>query len=246
MSAPRRDADIVSPQRMDVLRHHRSWLTLGILGVGISHKLQGLLMSIRGNAELIREDMDRQVFNKQFLDDIDTALGRIILLTVGLQEAAQDQKMEMMALSLKKCCEEALDYLDPELRKRISIELNFAPDLRPALADRMLFMFMLIELFSEIQKVLGPEVMPKKPRFFIEAKGRGNEMVELTLRTQHFNPWGASEAKDVPEDDFFTAHRAVKVAKSVIRFFQGQVKFSKLPEGDCVTILLPVAGLGRS
>lgn len=237
-----------------ILNRYRPWLTLGVLGVGISHKLQNLLMSLKGNTELMRDDINRGELHPELLDDVEAAVERILFLAVGLQEAAQNQRLEIGSVNLYQSCKDALTYLNGRLHERISIHLEPNENVPLIHADPMLLILMLVELLSESQTVLPPVylsqeskgalaifirmIFPSQPN--LQGMFRDKQLVELNIQTRGFYPWPPLQAQGVEKDEFFTAHRSVKIAKSIVKFFGGEVKVPMMTDTGCsLSVYLP-------
>jgi len=214
------------------LGFYRSWFTLGVLGLGVSHEMRNLLMSIMGNMALIREEKDDETLVEECFRDIDAAIKRAIGFTGIFQEAAQNRAMRLVNVDLNHCIQKAMSQLDESAH---AVEyIRFEPDksLPPVRADPILVTLMLLELLSESCKVLARSPLTREddracPLLIQTILLRGpaahgslikDQGVELIVKARGFQPWSHPH-HDHPDG---IAHPTIEMIKTMMKLFHGE------------------------
>ena len=117
------------------LKKARKMETVGTLAGGIAHEFNNLLMTIRGNASLIRYDLDNADPHYQMLEKIVTAVNRGVKLTQKLLGYAKKGKYEVQPLDLNQLIKESAGAFGP-MPRDIAIQYELAETLKTIQADR--------------------------------------------------------------------------------------------------------------
>ncbi|NVN88755.1 MAG: PAS domain S-box protein [Rhodopseudomonas sp.] len=110
--------------------------TVGQLSGGIAHDFNNLLTVIVGNAEFLSEQLKARQDLRNLADDIGRAGERGAELTQRLLAFGRRQTLAPVEIDCNELLDSMHKLLRRTLREDISINADFAPDLRPAFADR--------------------------------------------------------------------------------------------------------------
>ena len=127
--------DVTERKRLDEqLRQAQRMESVGLLAGGIAHDFNNLLTPILGNCQLmLMGKLDPQT--KQMVDDVERAAEHLKVLTRQLLAFGRKQMLELRPISLGDVVTRFEPMLRRTIREDIRIELSFAPDLEPVLAD---------------------------------------------------------------------------------------------------------------
>ena len=127
--------DVTERKRLDEqLRQAQRMESIGLLAGGIAHDFNNLLTPILGNCQLmLMGDLDSQT--KQMVGDVERAAEHLKVLTRQMLAFGRKQMLELRPISLGDVVTRFEPMLRRTIREDIRIELAFAPDLEPVLAD---------------------------------------------------------------------------------------------------------------
>jgi len=117
------------------LRQSQKMEAIGQLTGGVAHDLNNTLTVITGGVEMLADGVAGQPALEEVAAMVDQAVGRASDLTNGLLSFARKQPLQPRSIDANALIAETAKLLAATLGERIEIEIDPAPDLRPALAD---------------------------------------------------------------------------------------------------------------
>jgi PAS domain S-box-containing protein len=116
------------------LRQAQKMESIGLLAGGIAHDFNNLLTPILGNCELmLLGKLDGQT--KEMVQDVERAADHLKVLTRQLLAFGRKQMLELRPIHLGEVVTRFEPMLRRTIREDIRIQLSFAPDVVPVLAD---------------------------------------------------------------------------------------------------------------
>ncbi len=119
----------------DRLRQSQKLEAIGQLTGGIAHDFNNLMMVINGNADIIEENEAASEEIKTRAASIKKSIARGAALTDHLLSFARQKHLETKATDVAKSLDEFTQVLTRTLGETISLDLQMADDLWPALVD---------------------------------------------------------------------------------------------------------------
>ncbi len=124
--------DVTEERRRDEQLHHAQKMeVVGQLTGGVAHDFNNLLAVIRGNAELLVD----QIGENNLLASIDRAASQGAELTQRLLAFSRRQKLEPQAIDLARLVSETEDLLQRTIGEPIAVDIDLPDDLWPVRAD---------------------------------------------------------------------------------------------------------------
>jgi len=232
----------------ELMSQYRSWFTVGVVGTGVAHELAGVLMSIMGNAALLREQVSGN--GVSILDDLDAAVNRASLLLGNLQESYQKRNMQLKDLSLGTLVRQIASHLEVNAAAPIALQLDLNQEIKIQ-ADTTLMSMMLLDLMSEPCRQLAQSVAGPKPTLAISTQrivdedaarvGIESERLELKFDARDFQPWNFPKGAKSPADIRLRTHYYFSLARSMMRLFRGEVKVADTPGNrETLSLVFPI------
>ena len=127
--------DVTELKRLDEqLRQAQKMESIGLLAGGIAHDFNNLLTPILGNCQLLLlGNLDGQT--KEMVRDVERAADHLKVLTRQLLAFGRKQMLELRPIRLGEVVTRFEPMLRRTIREDIRIQLAFAPDVEPVLAD---------------------------------------------------------------------------------------------------------------
>ena len=127
--------DVTELKRLDEqLRQAQKMESIGLLAGGIAHDFNNLLTPILGNCQLmLLGNLDGQT--KEMVHDVERAAEHLKVLTRQLLAFGRKQMLELRPIHLGDVVTRFEPMLRRTIREDIRIQLSFAPELEPVLAD---------------------------------------------------------------------------------------------------------------
>jgi len=248
--------DVTEFKRLDEqLRQAQKMESIGLLAGGIAHDFNNLLTPILGNCQLmLLGNLDPQT--KEMVNDVERAADHLKVLTRQLLAFGRKQMLELRPISLGDVVTRFEPMLRRTIREDIRIELAFAPDLEPALADAGQLEQVLLNL-----AINARDAMPTGGQILVEGR---NADIDETFASAHrgFRPGryavlavrdtGTGMGKETQQhlfEPFFTTKKSGKGSGLGLAMVHGIVEqhagfilvHSELGKGSTFEIYLPRA-----
>ncbi|MBN1475716.1 PAS domain S-box protein [Candidatus Sumerlaeota bacterium] len=118
--------DITERKRLETqLRQAQKMEAIGQLAGGVAHDFNNLLLAIRGNVELVLEQLPEKDPNREDLEEVIKAADRAAVLTRQLLAFSRQQMLRMVSLDLNDLIANLIKMLRRLIRE--SIDLGFEP-----------------------------------------------------------------------------------------------------------------------
>jgi signal transduction histidine kinase/CheY-like chemotaxis protein len=117
------------------LRHAHKMQAIGQLTGGVAHDLNNILTVVTGGIEILAEGVADRPDLKEVAGMVDQAVARATDLTNSLLSFARKQPLQPRSIDVNALVLDTLKLLRPTIGAQIEIEVDCAPDLKPALAD---------------------------------------------------------------------------------------------------------------
>jgi PAS domain S-box-containing protein len=118
--------DITERKRLEnQLRQAQKMEAIGQLAGGVAHDFNNLLLAIRGNVELVLEQLSEEDANREDLEEVIKAADRATILTRQLLAFSRQQMLRMISLDLNDLIANLIKMLRRLIRE--SIDLGFEP-----------------------------------------------------------------------------------------------------------------------
>ena len=148
--------DISERRRIEEgLRRAQKLESLGVLAGGIAHDFNNLLMSIMGNAEMARRDLDQTSPIQPRLQRIETASARAAELAKQMLAYSGKGDFVVRRLNLSSAVREMADLLDGALSKKAWLVYELDPELPAIEADAGQIEQIVISLVTNASEALG-------------------------------------------------------------------------------------------
>jgi PAS domain S-box-containing protein len=240
------------------LRETQKLESLGVLAGGVAHDFNNLLVGILGNASLAREsvvagsELDRQ------LEQIELAGGRAAELAEQMLAYSGRGRVVPVSRDLRQAVAEIAQLLSAAIPENVSLELDFADDVPPVLADSGQLTQVLMNLLTNAAEAVGAERGAVRVRVELREVGAGALSAFSHADGIAPGPYVAIEVADngagmEPEtvsrifEPFFTTKfsgRGLGLAAvlGIVRGHGGAVRVASTPgAGTTFTILWPPA-----
>lgn len=139
--------------------------SIGLLTGGIAHDLNNLLMVIMGYAELVERELPSDSSILNYISEIKDANQKASNLVKQLLAFARRQILKKETIQINEVIENILKMLRRILKENIELDVFFAPDLPPIVADRNAIEIILMNLC-----VNANDAMPEGGKIFIETR----------------------------------------------------------------------------
>jgi len=144
------------------LRQAQKMEALGRLAGGLAHDFNNILTVIRGECDLLAEDLPPGSPLRPGVDQIHTAAGRAAALTGQLLAFSRRQVLQPSVLNLNSCVERATRMLERLIGEDVALSLDLAPALAPVRVDPGQIELVLMNL-----AINARDAMPDGGRLFI-------------------------------------------------------------------------------
>ncbi len=240
------------------LRRAQKLESLGVLAGGIAHDFNNLLMSIMGNAELARRDLDSESAVHPRLDRIETATQRAAELAKQMLAYSGKGDFVVTRLDLSSAVRELMQLLAGAVSKKARLAYELEQDLASIEADAGQVEQIVMSLVTNASEALGgsggrvtirtgsryyspddladtylDDRLPAGRYVFLEVQDEGCGMDE-DLQLRIFDPFFTTK--------FTGRGLGLAAVLGIIRGHRGAVKIDSAPgRGSTFTVLFPAA-----
>ncbi|RRR74266.1 MAG: hypothetical protein EI684_07445 [Candidatus Viridilinea halotolerans] len=238
--------------------HTQKLESLGVLAGGIAHDFNNLLMSIIGNLDLARLDLDDDHPAQAPLGDAERATRRAADLTRQLQAYSGKGSVTLRPFNLSQLVEEMVTIVRISLKRHANIQLRLAPDLPRIEGDNHQIQQAVLHLITNASEAISAEdgaiILTTGTREYNGTELVANR-VERNIQAGRFvylsvtDDGSGMDAATVERmfEPFFTTKdygRGIGLATvmGVVRSHRGAILVASSPGvGSTITILFPVA-----
>ena len=240
------------------LRRTQKLESLGVLAGGIAHDFNNLLMSIMGNAELARHDLDESSPVHARLDRIEAASGRAADLARQMLAYSGKGDFVVSRLDVSAAVREMANLLDGAVSKKAWLVYELEPNLPAIEADGGQIEQIVISLVSNASEALGnpggaitvrtgcrhygpdeladtylDDRLPAGRYVYLEVADGGSGMDE-DLQLKIFDPFFTTK--------FTGRGLGLAAVLGIVRGHHGAIKIDSAPgRGSTFTVLFPTA-----
>jgi len=230
---------------------------LGLMAGGIAHDYNNLLMSILGNTEIIREEIDANSHLQAMLSDVEEAALTAAKLTSQLLVYAGKSSFDREDLELSSLVRDVTKLLGVNISKNIEIGFDLHEELPPVRGGPAQLRQVLMNFVTNAAEAIGDrkgsiEVstgIGAPPRSeistaFVEHGEVEGDTVYLTVRDDGTGMDGPTLSKIF--DPFFTTKftgRGLGLAATlgIVNSHEGKLRIESQPErGSSFTLILPI------
>lgn len=232
----------------DISRPIDQMSTLGDMALGLAHEIKNPLVSIRGSAQLLRDELS-DPGKKEYLEIVVKEADRINRMIAQILSLSGPQKLEIQPINIHKILEDIIILEQPGLKPQGPVFIqDYDPSLPPILgdADKMKQVFINIiqnaieaspeRSFIFLKTRISSQFFPKTPRnsqkfILVEIIDQGSE-IDSHNQAQWFTP-------------FFTTKKGgtglgLPLSVKIIEEHGGKLKIkSSEKTGTTAQILLP-------
>ncbi len=240
------------------LRRAQKLESLGVLAGGIAHDFNNLLMSIMGNAELARRDLDQKSPIHPRLDRIETASGRAAELAKQMLAYSGKGDFIVTCLDFSSAVRDMANLLDGAVSKKAWLVYELESDLPVIEADAGQIEQIVMSLVTNASEALGSaggaitirtgsrhyglddladtyldDRLPAGRYVFLEVADEGSGMDE-DLQLKIFDPFFTTK--------FTGRGLGLAAVLGIVRGHRGAIKIDSAPgRGSTFTVLFPAS-----
>jgi PAS domain S-box-containing protein len=139
------------------LRDAQKLESLGVLAGGIAHEFNNLLVTIMGNADLVRGDLREGSANRVCLDAVLEAAGRAADLCRQMQAYGGHGQVSLEPTHLSRLILDIQHLLQVSVSKRSHLHFELADDLPPVIIDQTQIRQVIMNLVTNAAESFGDE-----------------------------------------------------------------------------------------
>jgi len=252
--------DITEIKRLEArMRRSERLAALGTLAAGMAHEIRNPLSAVKTFVQLLPRKVDKPGFLEKFQRTVPRELDRINRLIEDLLELSRSPKYRFSIVDVGTLVHQTLELFEEELSSLgIELETRIDPGIPSVRAD----CDQLVKAFHNLIRN-AMQAMPGGGELRVEASRCTAGVPDPAHSLPEVNDWLAVSFKDsgpgISEEDlksifnpFFTTKDTgtglgLAITHKVISEHGGHIEAkSRVGEGSCFTVLLPVATLSDS
>ena len=251
--------DVSERQRIEEgLRRAQKLESLGVLAGGIAHDFNNLLMSIMGNTELAKMDLEADSSLNRRLDRIETAAGRAAELSRQMLAYSGKGEFVISRLDLSASARDMAHLFEGAVSKKAEIEYRLDRDLPSVEADEGQIEQILMSLVTNASEALsgaGGKITISTGHRYFTAEDLADTYLDDQLPAGLYvvlevTDEGSGMEEDIQLkifDPFFTTKftgRGLGLAAvlGIVRGHRGAIRIDSTPgRGSTFTLLFPAA-----
>ncbi len=143
-------------QRLEEQMLHAQKLeSLGVLAGGIAHDFNNLLAAIRGNLELMKDQLSGDAPARDYLDQVEVAVTGAAQLANQMLAYSGRGRFVVAEMDLNQTIQEMSQMLQASISKKVALISDLAPDLSAVEADAAQIRQLLLNLIVNASEAIG-------------------------------------------------------------------------------------------